>query len=112
MDIVGDIAARLDVRLNEIRATQGEEAAKMFINRVREWLSDTQPNRLTLHRDHPNKDGWSYRPDPDKLSRVFVPTFLCGSMESAPRTIVIEGLPPYDAVGDRLKRKRNRNGQR
>lgn len=107
MGIDNDIAARLDSWVNEIRAAQGEEAARALIGRVRSWLTDAQPNRrLTLHRDHPNPDGWSYRPDREKEPRVFVPHCLCGRGESAPRRIVIEGLPPFDAAAARPKQNR------
>ena len=105
MCIDNDISVRLNIWLDEIRTAQGEEAVKAFIDRVGEWLTDTQPNRrLRLHRDHPNPDGWSYRPNPEREPRVFVPHCLCGRGESAPRTITIEGLPPFDASAARPKR--------
>ncbi len=104
MGIDTRIAAQLDIWLNEVRAAQGDAGAKVFISRVRGWLADAQPNRLRLHRDHPNPDGWSYRPDPKREPRIFVPHCLCGRGESAPRTITIEGLPPFDASSARPKR--------
>ena len=61
---------------------------------------------MTLVRDHENADGWSYRPHPDKEPRVFVPYCLCGHGKSAPQTIVIEGLPAFDAKAARKKRNR------
>ena len=120
-----EIAAQLDIWLNEIRVAQGEESAKAFVGRVRSWLMQretasptgrrTQPNRLTLYRDTWNQgaggggegNGYSYRPDPDKETRVYVLRFLCGTEKSAPRTIVIEGLPPYYAAGARPGRRKS-----
>lgn len=118
-----EIGAQLDTWLNKIRVAHGEGSAKAFIGRVRSWLRNKQsgnakPNRLTLYRDTWNQgaggggegNGYSYRPDPTKETRIYVPRFLCGSEKNAPRTIVIEGLPPYDAAGARPRRERSRHG--
>ena len=52
-------------------------------------------------------NGYSYRPDPTKETRVYVPRFLCGTKKAAPPTIVIEGLPPFDAAGARPRLNRS-----
>ena len=92
------------------------DALREYARRIDEWADAhlAHRNRLTLYRDTWNQgaggggegNGYSYRPDPNKVSRVYVPRFLCGSEKSAPRFIVIEGLPPYDASGNRPRRDR------
>ena len=88
------------------------DALRDLARRIDDWADAhlAQSNsRLTLYRDTWNLgaggggegNGYSYRPDPTKNSRVYVPRFLCGKRARAPRTIVIEGLPPYDAANDR-----------
>ena len=65
------------------------------------------PKRLKLYRDHENADGWSYRPDPEREPRVFVPNCLLpGHGRNAPAIIVVEGLT-FDREAARPKRRRD-----
>ena len=110
-----NIARSLRDSANAGPEARDPDALRDYARRIDKWAVAYLNRRLALYRDTWNEgaggggegNGYSYRPDPTKETRVYVPRFLCGTKRAAPPTIVIEGLPPFDAAGARPRLNRS-----